>query len=501
MKRKVVAYMTLIAMAASTMTACGTASSSGGNGASAVSQSQSEETADEVQSAASDTAQESNQAGTEDTETTTTSSAYPDLTGKTVSLMAWWSGGEQEAGKAKVEACEKELGCTINATYVPYDEYLSKLNTLAAAGQLPDVFALPEGNVFDWGSQGMLMDLAPEYAAAGVDIDSTYVKPSIFRDSDQHVWAVGYDITTMFLYYNKDMFDAAGLEYPSNDVSNPITWDEFVKDAKALTKDSNGKTPNDEGFDYNNVVQYGTIMPTGWTAFLPLLHSNDAGILNEDGTALGFTGDAGVEVFQKIADLSSVEQCAPTAATAKSSFSSTAPMVMNGQLGMLIDGGWAMSNYVNEGFDIGIAAVPMFKHPADIAWTCGFCVNPKTTDKEAAVAVHRWMTDFTHYIDACESAGVALGGIPQTYSVYQNDAYLQKWAKLHSQAMVDAATSILNADTTVLGDNVRVKNFPSIVDDTLIPQLDKVWYGEMKAADAMSTMDDTCAKFVDGYWN
>jgi multiple sugar transport system substrate-binding protein len=101
--------------------------------------------------------------------------------------MAWWSGGEQEAGKAKVEACEKELGCTINATYVPYDEYLSKLNTLAAAGQLPDVFALPEGNVFDWGSQGMLMDLAPEYAAAGVDIDSTYVKPSIFRDSDQHV--------------------------------------------------------------------------------------------------------------------------------------------------------------------------------------------------------------------------------------------------------------------------------------------------------------------------
>ena len=68
MKRKVVAYMTLIAMAASTMTACGTASSSGGNGASAVSQSQSEETADEVQSAASDTAQESNQAGTEDTD-------------------------------------------------------------------------------------------------------------------------------------------------------------------------------------------------------------------------------------------------------------------------------------------------------------------------------------------------------------------------------------------------------------------------------------------------
>ena len=493
MKKRVISLLAIASMSTSILAGCGSGNSSE-SGNSTVAATKAESASTEASGDASEDASTAESVETSE-------GAYPDLTGKTISMMAWWSGGEQEAGKAKVKACEKELGCTINATYVPYEEYLSKLNTLAAANQMPDVFALPEGNVFDWGSQGMLMDLAPEYAASGVDLDQTYLKPAIFRDDDQHVWGVGYDITTMFLYYNKDMFDEAGLEYPSNDVNNPITWDEFVRDAKALTKDANGKTPNDDGFDYNNVVQYGTLMPTSWTGFLPLLHSNDVGILNDDGTALGFTGNEGVDIFQKIADLSAVEQCAPTAATAKSSFSSTAPMVMNGQLGMLIDGGWAMSNYVNEKFDIGVAAVPMFKHPADIAWTCGFCINPKTADKEAAVAVHRWMTDFTHYIDACETAGTALGGIPQTYSVYNSDEYLQKWANLHSQAMVDAATSILNADTTVLGDNVRVKNFPSIADDTLIPQLDKVWYGEMSAADAMSTMDDACAKFVDGYWN
>lgn len=423
-----------------------------------------------------------------------------DLTGKTISLMAWWDGGEQEAGKAKVEACQNELGCTIDANYIPYDEYLSKLNTLAAANSMPDIFALPEGNVFDWGAQGMLLDLAPVYADAGVDLKGTYITPAIFQNGD-NVWAVGYDITTMFLYYNKDMFDAAGIDYPSNDASNPWTWEEYVDAAKKLTTDGAGLTPNDDGFDYNSVVAFGTKMPTTWVSFLPLLHSNGVGILTDDGSDFGFTQPEGIEVFQAIADLAAVEQCAPTAAMAQSAFSDTSTMLMNGQLGMLIDGGWAMSNYVNEGFDVGLAAVPIFDHPADIAWTCGFCVSAETADPNAAVEVHKWFTDFTNYIDACESAGTALGGIPQTYSVYDDDAYMAKWEQLHSPDMVEAANSILNADTTVLGDNVRVKNFPSIADDTLIPQLDKVWYGEMTAEEAMSTMADTCAQWLDGYWN
>jgi multiple sugar transport system substrate-binding protein len=443
---------------------------------------------------------------TDDTENTTTENSGDetaegsDLTGKTVTLMAWWDGGEQEAGKAKVEACQKELGCTIDANYIPYDEYLSKLNTLAAAQTMPDVFALPEGNVFDWGDQGMLLDLAPVYEDAGVDLKGTYIEPAIFQNGE-NVWAVGYDITTLFLYYNKEMFDNAGIEYPPSDAANPWTWDEYVDAAKKLTTDSAGLTPNDDGFDYDSVVAFGTKMPTAWTSFLPLLRSNGVGILTEDGSEFGFTKPEAIEVFQAIADLSAVEQCAPTAAMGTSAFSDTSTMLMNGQLGMLIDGGWAMSNYVNESFDVGVAAVPIFDQPADIAWTCGFCVSADTKDAAAAVEVHKWFTDFTNYIDACETAGVALGGIPQTYSVYDDEEYMQKWATLHSEDMVEAANSVLNAETTVLGDNVRVKNFPSIVDDTLIPQLDKVWYGEMTAEEAMSTMNDTCAQWLEGYWN
>lgn len=482
-------------MAVSALAGCG---SSGGSASTSSNAANTEATAASTVSTESSTASVTEAAAAAATEDV--KSAYPDLTGKTVTMMAWWSGGEQEAGQAKVDLCEKELGVTIDANYIPYDEYLSKLNTLSAAGQMPDVFALPEGNVYQWASEGQVMDLAPAYKDAGIDLDKTYIPQVLFRQGE-HVWGVGYDIASLFLYYNKDLFDAAGVEYPSSDASNPWTWDQYVDAAKKLTKDMNGKTPNDDGFDYDNVATYGTLMPTSWVKFVPLLHTNGTGILNDDGTALGFTSPEGIEVFQSIADLSLKEKCAPTAAIAQSAFSDASTMLMNGQVAMQIDGSWAMSSYVNEGFDIGVAAVPMFKEPGDIAWCCGFCVNPNTKDTEAALAVHRWFTDFSNYIDACDQAGLGLGGLPQSYSVYNSEDYIAKWKKLHSEAMVETAQSVFNESTTVLGDNVTVKNFPQIADDVLVPALDNVWSGDETAETAVNSIKDKASSYVDGFWN
>ena len=56
----------------------------------------------------------------------------------------------------------------IEENFIPYNEYLSKMNTMAAADSLPDVFKMPEGSVLEWGSKGALLDLAPLYEKAGV---------------------------------------------------------------------------------------------------------------------------------------------------------------------------------------------------------------------------------------------------------------------------------------------------------------------------------------------
>ncbi|MFQ7549253.1 MAG: hypothetical protein ACLRMZ_01600 [Blautia marasmi] len=47
-------------------------------------------------------------------------------------------------------------------------------------------------------------------------------------------------------------------------------------------------------------------------------------------------------------------------AMAKGAFADKSTMLMNGQVAMLIDGSWALSNYSNEGFDVGVAQIRSF---------------------------------------------------------------------------------------------------------------------------------------------
>ena len=337
---------------------------------------------------------------------------------KKVTFYMWASDAEQEFDKAIVAQYEKENpDIDIEENYIPYAEYLSKINTMAAAGSMPDIFNLPEGNVFEWGEKGALLDLKPLYEEAGVNPSDVSVDSAIFS-TDENVWSVGYNVTTMCMYYNKELLEQNGIALPSTDASKPWSWDEFVENAKKITKDSNGNGPVDAGFDPDNITVYGTMMPTDWTKYIALLHTNDVGILNEEGTELGIRSEAGIEVIQSIADLGNVIHCAPSSAMAKGAFSDSSDMLMNGQVAMVIDGGWALANYTNEGFDVGVAPIPAFKHPADISWTAGLCMSPAAADKKEAFDFYQYFTNFTNSIQAALEQGVSLGGLPHTLEVF-----------------------------------------------------------------------------------
>ena len=421
---------------------------------------------------------------------------------KTVTFYMWAADAEQEFDKAIVAQYEKEHpDIDIEENYIPYAEYLSKINTMAAAGSMPDIFNLPEGNVFEWGEKGALLDLKPLYDAAGVKPSDVSVDSAIFA-TDENVWSVGYNITTICMYYNKELLEQNGIELPSTDASKPWSWEEFVENAKKITKDANGNGPEDAGFDPDNIMVYGTMMPTDWTKYIALLHTNDAGILNEDGSALSISSDAGIEVIQSIADLGNVIHCAPSSAMAKGAFSDASAMLMNGQVAMVIDGGWALANYTNEGFDVGVAPIPAFKHPADISWTAGLCMSPNAADNKEAFDFYQYFTNFMNSIQAALGQGVSLGGLLHTLEVFDSGENEKKWVstytKVDATQMCEAFKNILQADTTVLGDNVRVKNFPVIVDNTIVPALDNVWLGEVSAKEALEALD--LSDSIDGYW-
>lgn len=420
-----------------------------------------------------------------------------------ISFYSWSENAEQDFDKAIIAQFEKENpDIDVEEVFVPYSEYLSKMNTMAAAESLPDVFKLPEGNVLEWGEKGALLDVKPLFEEAGVDLENFMVNSAIFQ-VDENVWGVGCNVATIALYYNKDLFEQAGIEVPSSDADNPWTWEELVNAARKLTKDANGNTSEDPDFDSDNIAVYGTMMPTDWNVFIPLLYTNGAGIANEEGTELLINTPEGIEVIQSIADLSQVYQCAPSVAMAEGAFADKTTMLMNGQVAMLIDGSWSLGTYANEGFDVGVAQIPMFSQPANMSWTAGICMAPESAENEAAFEFYQYYTDFSNALSTSLNENVALGGLPHTLNVFddgENEAdWIATYTEVDETANCEMFKDILNQEGTRLGENVTLKNFPSIVDSTIMSALDNVWLGNQTAEEALSSIN--VDSDLQGVWN
>lgn len=422
---------------------------------------------------------------------------------KVISFYSWSEMAEQDFDKAVIAQYEKEHpDVDVVENFIPYNEYLSKMNTMAAADSMPDVFKLPEANVMEWGTKGAVLDLKPLYDKVGIKPEEKMLESAIFRSGD-NIWGAGCNLATLALYYNKDLLKEAGIEFPSTDADNPWSWTEFVENAKKLTKDGNGKHSGEDGFDSDNISVYGTMMPTDWVVYMPLLYSNGSGIASKDGTKLEINTEKGVEVIQSIADLSLKEQCAPSVAMAKGAFADKSTMLMNGQVAMLIDGSWALSNYTNEGFDVGVAQIPAFSQPANMSWTAGICMSPKDADNEEAFDFYCYYTDFNNAITAAKENNVGLGGLPQTFGVFDGGENEKAWkstyTKVDESENCDAFKNILIHEGTRLGENVTLKNFPVIVDNTIVPLLDNVWLGEQTAEEALGSLD--VSSELQGTWN
>lgn len=125
--------------------------------------------------------------------------------------------------------------------------YREKVLTSIAAGTPPGVFLLDGIDIPAFVSRGVTLDLAPFVTRVG--LDTAAFQPGILHlfMSGGHLWAFPKDYTPMVIYYNKDMFDRAGVPYPKAG----WTWRQFLADARRLTRDTNGDGKPDEwGFGW-----------------------------------------------------------------------------------------------------------------------------------------------------------------------------------------------------------------------------------------------------------
>ncbi|MET9020978.1 sugar ABC transporter substrate-binding protein [Actinopolymorpha sp. NPDC004070] len=144
-------------------------------------------------------------------------------------------------------------GTKVTVTFEAWDDYMAKLPTLLAGGAVPDLIHQHQSIVQDYGHRNALLDLAPLMKRDGIQ-RSAFVPALIDNFSDGgKIYGLPKDSAAWGVYYNKDMFDAAGVAYPKDD----WTMDDLRETARKLTRDKQGRSPGDPGFDGKQIKQWG----------------------------------------------------------------------------------------------------------------------------------------------------------------------------------------------------------------------------------------------------
>jgi len=257
---------------------------------------------------------------------------------------------------AKYNQTQDKVEVVVEA--IPWESYMETLTTRAAGGNLPDTGIMNEAGVLQWASQGLLLDISDMYGQG----EAKPLDNLAFRYQGKPVaYSVANEI--LLLFYNKKMFDDAGVAYPPTSIDKAWTWDEFVNVAKQLTFDKNGKRPGDAGFDPQNIVQYGAMVENlTWQLEVWCL-SNGGGFYNEDGTEVIINKPESIEAIQKVADLHLVHHVAPYSAgttddgVQRSLIAGTVAMTTNGQWNI----GTCLNTWKAEGNEYGVAVLPYMK--------------------------------------------------------------------------------------------------------------------------------------------
>lgn len=243
-----------------------------------------------------------------------------------------------------------------------FQDYWTKIKTRMSSADAPCIVTTQAARAQELGELlTPLDDLAKE---AGLDLTRYNQAMMQGMTVDGKVRAIPYDAEPMVLFYNKTMFAQAGLKEPGVD----YTYEQFLSDAKALTKDG---------------VQGFAVAPDISYPYLPFAFAN-GNVPVKDGklniTAPGFVAD-----IQQTFDLVGKENVAAAPNPAD-----TTDVPMQGfqakKVAMVIEGPWFYST-IRQGMEneVGVAVVPSKSgKPVGMIQGSGFGVSAKCPDKKAA---------------------------------------------------------------------------------------------------------------------
>ncbi len=392
MKKKMIAGLISMAMAASVLAGCAAAPAAGG----------SEATAPAAESSAA---------------TSDFSGEDPQLE-KHMKISTIWA-EDNDNGVLINKICQDykdnvNPNFTWEYEYIPSEDLTTKIKTLAGSNDLPDVFAYESGKpIVELIEADKIVDIGAELARIG---STDFVTPSAtslletLSDTDT-IYDLPLGLNVEGFWYNKALFEEAGIEVPE-------TMDDFEKALETLYKA--GIQPlvaggaSGETWGSTRLVNAVTVRTVG----------NDAMKKAADGEAK-YTDEGYVAAAQKIADWAAAGYFGEGINTV--TMNAAGQMLMNGQAAIFYNGSWFAGNLNSEDNKAGEDGIGFFNIPvadpaiSDIdsySMNCGniLCFDKAKYDDGAA-----WfMKYFVEHIGdvAMETEGTVKG---YTYSTQASD--------------------------------------------------------------------------------
>lgn len=249
-----------------------------------------------------------------------------------VTLWYYWeTEGHQKALDEMISNYNSQQDAySVSAKYVPFADFKKQLSIGASASELPDLVILDSPDHASYASMGIFADITDK-----IDVSTYFEGPIASATLDDVLYGVPFGCNCLSLYYNKDMFEAAGI------TEVPTTWDELKETAEKLTTDSV------TGLAFCSLQN-----EEGTFNFVPWLWSTGA-------TSYDIDSEGGIRALTFIKDLFD------SGVVSKECINWTQGDVMNqfisGNVAMMINGPWQIPTMRQEAPDLNwdVTMIPM----------------------------------------------------------------------------------------------------------------------------------------------
>ena len=307
---------------------------------------------------------------------------------------------------------------TVKTEVTPWTQYWMKLDTVISSGGGPDVFWMNCTSLPMYASNGVLLPISDKIKADNVDMGNYYESLIAQFNYKGELYALPSDLNATGLWYNKTLFDAAGVKYPDE------TWDwsTLMDAAKKLTDASKGiygiaAWLQHQGGYYDTIAQAGGF------------------VISPDKKTSGFDKPEAIAGLKFWTDLieagvsPTIQQMADTAPES---------LFASGKVAMIYDGSWMAIEYgKNNEYTkdkVDVAVLPKGVKRATTMTGNGYSINAKTKYPEEA-----WL--LTQYLAGKEAAELQAetGTIIPAFKGTQ-EAWVESIPNLNLKAIIDSAS-------------------------------------------------------------